>query len=114
MCECAEGLAHACMCPQVPGPSWCVQQSARRALLMHHWSIYVCRDQNTVANARTAFAQWHQQHLDEGRCIVFRFPNRDRELVLVPVRIKTGGSGQPLDLLVPARVCRPRACSGLG
>lgn len=55
-----------------------------------------------MANARTAFARWHQQHLDEGRCIVFRLPNRDRELVLVPVRIKTGESEHSLSVLVLA------------
>jgi hypothetical protein len=43
-----------------------------------------------VAHARAAFAKWHQVDLDQGRCIVFRFPDRDKELVLVPVRIKTG------------------------
>lgn len=48
------------------------------------------RDQDSVALARADFAKWHKVDLDQGRCIVFRFPDRDKELVLVPVRIKTG------------------------
>lgn len=33
---------------------------------------------------------WHQTDLAQGRCTVVRFPNRDLELVLVPVVNKTG------------------------
>lgn len=54
-------------------------------------SYFRChREQDSVAQAKAAFAKWHQVDLEQGRCIVFRFPDRDKELVLVPVRIKTG------------------------
>lgn len=43
-----------------------------------------------MARARADFAKWHQEDLEKKQCLVFRFPDRDKELVLVPVRIKTG------------------------
>jgi hypothetical protein len=50
----------------------------------------VCRDPAAVAQARADFARWHAVDLERKRCMVFRCPDTDKELVLVPVRIKTG------------------------
>ena len=49
-----------------------------------------CRDTGAVAQARADFAKWHAADLQHGSCVVVRYPDRDKELVLVPVRIKTG------------------------
>jgi hypothetical protein len=49
-----------------------------------------------VAQARADFAKWHALDLERKCCMVFRFPDRDKELVLVPVRIKTGAAAASL------------------
>lgn len=66
--------------------------------------IWSCRDPAIVLQARADFAKWYEADLQRGSCVVVRYPDRDKELVLVPVTIKTGAVTHLISLQLRVQV----------